>query len=619
MADSTKQLACVQEVFGNPDLLGRIVGHLDNGSAADLVRVLRVSQAFFDASAERLCKRIEVPFYEFNATKPRGFYYDRDCISCNGEIPTRHETPAGCTAHRAMEPGSDWDFIERAPVNIRAWYPATSTMKRLYEHVRVVTVEHHDACDRLAETHPLPNVRTVIARGSRDDQCYPTKPVELCGFSPQHPFRLVLDDVCPGLICSSCTPAGLLSPNVDTLVIALDHEKPYLSCQPDTFPDHFNPRRIAILFEHMRAPRGHERLGKASNESEVALAPGDCNNPRSSLFYRLARFVLLMSNDASVFIVAADHLALNMQGLEEYDRSLANFRPKYPHHVPNTRPRKAREGTNEPNGLILPKGCRWEYDRGHERPDRWRDAEGKEHGVYKEMELSDGEGEEEEQSAKKEREDLASYRNACYGQNGKVQAASMPRDIKEELLPLATCLIEKRVAVIEMLVHRWIDAILDCRIPVKDWDEEKKKGKWRGREDFERHIFESRAKSRQKEVKNWYKTHSCDQNCEYGCSFPGIPISDDDFDDEFVIVKAEREAETDPEEAYWRRERKEKKPAKYIVTAKRWKDGQKYQMTRKEIETKRKEAHGKVRFITTFEYHKMEGNNDEMDDPSKYL
>jgi hypothetical protein len=25
------------------------------------------------------------------------------------------------------------------------------------------------------------------------------------------------------------------------------------------------------------------------------------------------------------------------------------------------------------------------------------------------------------------------------------------------------------------------------------------------------------------------------------------------------------------------------------------------------------------RFITTYEYHKMEGNNDEMDDPSKYL
>jgi hypothetical protein len=42
-------------------------------------------------------------------------------------------------------------------------------------------------------------------------------------------------------------------------------------------------------------------------------------------------------------------------------------------------------------------------------------------------------------------------------------------------------------------------------------------------------------------------------------------------------------------------------------------------MTRKEIEIKRKEAHGKTRFITTYEYHKMEGNNDEMDDPSKYL
>jgi hypothetical protein len=409
MADSTQQLACVQEVLGNPDLLGRIVGHLDNGSAADLARVLRVSQAFFDASAARLCRRIEIPFYEFNVTKPRGFYYDRDCVSCKGEMPYQHRTPAGCTAHRAMEPGLDWDFIRRAPINIRAWYPATETMRKLYEHVRVVTVEYHDACDRLAETHPLPNVRTVIARGSRDDQCYPTKPVEHCGFLPRHPFRLVLDDVCPGLICGLCTPTRLLSSNVETLVFVLDHEKAFRLCQPGPFPELFNPRRIAILFNQMRAPRGHERFGKATKNSEIALAPEDCGNPRSSLFFRIAKFVLLAGNDVSIFIVGADQLALNTQGLEKHDKSLANFRPKYPHHVPNTRPRKAREGTNEPNGLILPKGCRWEYDRGHERPDRWRDAEGTEHGVYRGMELSDGEGEEEEQSAKKEREDLASY------------------------------------------------------------------------------------------------------------------------------------------------------------------------------------------------------------------
>jgi hypothetical protein len=74
MAGSTKQLACVQEVFGNPDLLSKIVGHLDNGSATDLVHILSVSQAFFDASAARLSRRIEVPLYEFNTTKPRGFY-----------------------------------------------------------------------------------------------------------------------------------------------------------------------------------------------------------------------------------------------------------------------------------------------------------------------------------------------------------------------------------------------------------------------------------------------------------------------------------------------------------------------------------------------------------------
>ena len=327
----------------------------------------------------------------------------------------------------------------------------------------------------------------------------------------------------------------------------------------------------------------------------------------------------MMGNDVSIFIVGADQLALNMLDLAEYDESLADFRPKYPHHVPNTRPRKAPKGSKEPNGLILPKGCRWKYDRGHERPDRWQDADGKEHGVYPEMELSDGEGEEEEESAKKAREDLASYRNACYGRNGKVQSATLPVEINKELLPLATALVEKRVSVIETLIRRWIDYILDARIPVKDWDEERKKGKWRTREDFERHIFESRAKSRRDEMRNWYKSHLCDRYCGRACTFPGIPLGDDDVDDGFVTVQVEREAEPDRDEPYWRLGPKEKKPTIYNVTAKRWKDGQKYQMTRKEIEIKGKQAHAKLRFISTYEYHKMEGNNDEMDEPHKYL
>jgi len=424
------------------------------------------------------------------------------------------------------------------------------------------------------------------------------------------------------MVCRTCTPTRLLSSNVETLVISLDYDKPYRRCQPGTFPKHFDPRRIIVLFEQRRIPHGYEDIGQDSKDSSrVVYIAEDCKQPRSNIYYRMAKFILLARDKTRLYIEGVDQLALHAKGLEKHDMSLANLQPKYPHHVPNTRPRKAKKCTTEPHGLVLPKGGVWVHDRGYEDrlPDCWHDRDGDIHGVYDEMELSDGEGEEEEEDQKKKREDIAAYRNACYGQNGKVVSATLPLDIKEELLPLATSLVERRVSVIESLVHRWIECLLDARIPIIDWDEEKKKGKWRGREDFERHIFESRAKSRQKEVKNWYKTHSCDKNCKYGCSFPGIPISDDDLDDGFVIVKAEREAEPDPEEPYWRRERKERKPPKYIVTAKRWKDGQKYQMTRKEIEIKRKEAHGKVRFITTYEYHQMEGNNDEMDEPHKYL
>jgi hypothetical protein len=41
--------------------------------------------------------------------------------------------------------------------------------------------------------------------------------------------------------------------------------------------------------------------------------------------------------------------------------------------------------------------------------------------------------------------------------------------------------------------------------------------------------------------------------------------------------------------------------------------------TREEIEYKRKMRHENIRFMTTHHYHLIEGNNDEMDDPAKYV
>ena len=41
--------------------------------------------------------------------------------------------------------------------------------------------------------------------------------------------------------------------------------------------------------------------------------------------------------------------------------------------------------------------------------------------------------------------------------------------------------------------------------------------------------------------------------------------------------------------------------------------------TREEIEYKRMSRHKNISFITTHQYHQAEGNNDEMDDPNRYL
>ena len=56
-----------------------------------------------------------------------------------------------------------------------------------------------------------------------------------------------------------------------------------------------------------------------------------------------------------------------------------------------------------------------------------------------------------------------------------------------------------------------------------------------------------------------------------------------------------------------------------IVRAKRRRRGQELAKTREEIEVIRKIKHGRIQFISTHEYHKMEENDDEMDDPYKYL
>lgn len=626
--DQPHQSSSVRQVLGDPQLLARIMGFLADGEATDLVKSLRVSKAFFRGAASTLCRRIEVPLFEFSATKSRGFHYDRTYES-DCPRPTPYWIPAGCTAHRAMEPEAISYAQTRDSSALVAWYPATTMMKRLYDHVRVVTVEYHDGCDRLAQTHPLPSVRTVIVRGSHGEECAPLKPRynSYCGFLPRHPFRLILDEVCPGMMCRDCTPDRLLPLNVETLVISLDYEPHYLRCRTSKFPPHFNPQRLVILFQQERVPNGYERLGQDPeecrySEGTFAYAPEDQKNPLINLFYRIARMILMTGHETRVYIVGADQLALHTRGLERLDKSLENHQPKYPHYLPGSRPRKAPEGSSHPLGIILPKGASWEYDEGCELPIGYCDADGAQHDAYEGMDLSDGEGDDEDDQEKKERKDLASLRNACYSQDGKVISATKPQKIPEELLPRAKALIDKRVSAIEALVHRWIDHILDRRIPAEDWHEQETKDKWPDRDAFERDSFDRRAKSRQQEQQKWFDSHTCDPDeCTYRCNYPGVP--DSDVEDELGRLIDETQHEVDfelPSESVVEQPgRQLQKVGKRVVKAKQWREGQEHQPTKQEVVYRRRKAHERISFISTFEYHRIEGNNDEMDNPDSYV
>jgi hypothetical protein len=80
------QPEAVRKVLGDPELLLRIVGFLNHGDARDLVTSLQVSKPFFHSGASTLCRRIEVPLYEYNSTKGRCEYpVDMYCVSCHNE------------------------------------------------------------------------------------------------------------------------------------------------------------------------------------------------------------------------------------------------------------------------------------------------------------------------------------------------------------------------------------------------------------------------------------------------------------------------------------------------------------------------------------------------------
>jgi hypothetical protein len=250
-ADPVAQSEAVAKALGDPELRSRIVGFLNNGDAKDLVTTLQVSKPFFHSTATTLCRRIEVPVYEYSSTKRwREYPVDMHCVSCHNEQPMPYDQEHGVTAHRSLHSGLGRVYLNKIQHTYRDRFPATATMKEMYKYVRVVSVEQHDSCDRLAVSHPLPYVQTVIARGHKRG-CLPSLSQKglLCGFLPRHPFRLVLDYLCAGLICQQCTSPNLLSEYVETLVLRLQHETPYTSCPTRDLPHHFNPKRLVLLLK----------------------------------------------------------------------------------------------------------------------------------------------------------------------------------------------------------------------------------------------------------------------------------------------------------------------------------------------------------------------------------
>jgi hypothetical protein len=550
----------IKEVFGNAELLTHIVRNLDNGCARDLVSALQVSRAFFHASATTLCRRVHVPDYEFSRTKEREqalVRYGYECSSCDGDRLDYYGSPRNVTAHRALEPGVPEDLVESIQTTYRAIFPATPTMRELYKHVRVVTVDKHVLCDRMAIGHPLPLVRTVVVRGGDRVVCHTSKPDLTCGFLPNHPFRLILDGLCSGLICRTCTSPQILSPYAQTVVFRLQHHPYFLPHKSRNLPKHFNPKRLVLLFPQERLVKSVDHVlqwGVGREDSTWALGPGEGGDALENIFYRIAKMCLLVNNDCKIYVVAADHAALHLKGLERFETPLEDCRSK----APETQKPIHRYS----HGLPL-----------------------------------------------------------CYSQDGQIVSSINPQRVPPTLLPVAESMIQKRVGAIETLVHKWLDFILDSRMPLEHWEDEKDSldesglRKWDNRDQFERHLHHLKAKKDQEKNQKWHNNHMCWAGCRDDYT-PEVPESEDEDEDGNLIIESRGTVWTD-----YRRPWEDRlgDGSKRIVEPKRWRRGQKFAKTREEVEATRKIKHGCIQFISTFEYHKMEGNNDEMDDPSKYL
>jgi len=621
------QPQAVAKVLEDPVLLSRILGYLDDGRARDLVTALRVSRDFFHGAASTLCRRIEVPQYEYSATKHRDeVLYAKPCVSCYGDEPVTYKRPKGVTAHRSVEPGLTRRFTKRIHPTYRLIYAATAKMREMYCHVRVVTVEQHEGCDDLAISHPLPFVRTVIVRGGHKSVCSPAQTGLRCGFLPSHPFRLILDGLCGAMLCKDCTSFRLLSPMVETLVLRVRYSLERFYCDTMKLPSNFNPSKLVIFFPCETREPVLNMQDKTTGEHHLwALGPGDIKpdsekgrhghtkkyDMMSNTFYRLAKLCLAVGNECKIYIVGADHGALHMRGFELQDPSLDAFEPLFP------RPEGPEDRYNFEKRLRNPNNVdpdKQDDARVDEDEDKWVDRH--------------------------------TFPYACFDQNGRLVSAIRPRGpIPPIHLAAARHMVDTRAEIMERILHRWIDYILDSRLPAAHFEDEK--DKFEDREAFETYLAELNDRNSLQDQQIWHQNHKCGYRCRsYSPDIPESDQGENTIEDEDAWENKQEDDDerdwsawrNDPDEmSDWERLDKKLSKEEEVEGFKRQvrledikrKDelesvegkakARVWAKTREEIEHKRMMRHKNISFMTTHQYHQAEGNNDEMDDPNRYL
>lgn len=559
-----------QRVADTPDILQIIMGFVDDREANDLARCLRVSTTFFEAASYQLCRRITIPAYEFSVTTRREeIFCARACPLYYGEEQYLDTEPNGSTRHFPHGVKHSRAYIESVNSHYRLIHQSSIFTRRMYQNVRVLIIEPHSGCSRLADYHPLPNVHTVIARGSQARVCTPSDwDQTTCAILPTSPFRLVLDGCCRSLVCGSCTSSSLLSPSIDTLVVRLrmDYDNSEW-CSKGNLPPDCRPRRLVIMFPSAKfrsailipdLNRGGYQYDSAIYPPE-ALKPEDANGDMKmyNWFYWMAACILTMPDECEVLVVGADH-AISLRGLPRYDDSL----PPDPELHTRQWGRMMNPATFGTANLVHTSGQSYfSYDTswlGHNNQSK------------KHAKSVQGPGPE-------------CNVHACYGQSGRIFSARITRGpIAPDQIANAASIIHRRVAVIESILRAWVDKLLDRTLEPPSWEAEKED--WVDRRDFERYYRYLKAEKKGKKEldagRKWVEEEKGSRT---------------------------RTSTTNSSRANGL--------SKDLGTS-----GEGKGLTPKdELEARRKLKHKNIRFITLHQYHRLEGNKDEMDDPSSYL